>query len=69
MGKYKIKPTIKEDNSNGMLLAKCLNTIANELAEANRLKRLELQQKLSNKPSALRHYPLLMTDEQLEDKA
>jgi hypothetical protein len=50
MGKYKIKPTIKEDNSNGMLLAKCLNTIANELAEANRLKRLELQQKLSNKP-------------------
>ena len=46
-----------------MLLAKCLNTIANELAEANRLKRLELQQKLSNKPSAL------MTDEQLEDKA
>ena len=42
MGKYAIKPTNPQDNSNGILMANCLNTISNELAEANRLKRLEL---------------------------
>lgn len=42
MEKYEIKPTVEGDNSNGMLLANCLNSIANELAEGNKLKKHEL---------------------------
>ena len=56
MGKYAIKSANPQDNSNGILIATCLNSIANELAElveqkklgnrqlkeANRLKRIEI---------------------------
>ena len=40
MGKYAIKSANPQDNSNGILIATCLNSIANELAELVEQKKL-----------------------------
>ena len=62
MGKYKIS-----GNSYEIRLEEIQRAIANELAEANRLKRLELMHVLMEKQKNKSKYNLI--DELLEDKA
>ena len=56
----------KYDN---VLTHDCLNNIANELAEANRLKRLELSWRKSPNWDKLSDEMKLKIEEELEDKA
>lgn len=70
MGKYEFKHNTGSTYDRGYLIPH-LNNIANELAEANRLKRLELSQIADDRMSEIKDVGkrVVIYGEDLEDKA